>query len=197
MPLKNFIKENFVLVTGLALPVLLVVLFFVASVLPKSMAVPPQYEMLFTEMRYDNQSMSPYNVDFFIKDGVLKARVWENPRQGGMVNRKKLLAYDGKTQSVREIAYDVSKIGKVPDQTEVVLDEVKNMKVDGSEKAPDGYEFENGGYGSGGLVTDIFGGGYRTGMPRVTKGAAVFKIPNNGNNYYGTNIQFLGWVIQK
>ena len=43
MPLKNFIKENFVLVVGLALPVLLVVLFFVASVLPKSMAVPPQY----------------------------------------------------------------------------------------------------------------------------------------------------------
>jgi len=197
MALKNFIKENFVLAVGLALPVLLVVLFFAASALPKSMAVPPQYEMLFTETRYDSQS--PYNIDFFVKDGALKARVWKVAQPGAMVNRKKLMAYDGKTQSVREIPYDVSKLDNVPNMTEISLDEFKNMKVDGSDKAPDGYEFENGGYGYGygGLATDIFGGGYRSSTPRITKGAAAFKILNNSNNYYGYDIQFLGWVIQK
>ena len=196
MALKNFIKENFVLVVGLALPVLLIILFFAASVVPKSMVAPPQYEMLFTETRYDSQS--PYNMDFFIKDGALKARVWKLTQPGATVNRKKLMAYDGKTQSVREIPYDVSKLGNVPNMAEVSLDEFKNMKVDGSTKAPDGYEFENGGYSSGGLVGDIFGGGYHAGAPRIKKDSAAFKIPNGSNNNYNYyDIQFIGWVIQK
>jgi hypothetical protein len=196
MPLKNFIKENFVLVVGLALPVLLVVLFFVASVLPKSMVEPPRYEMLFTQTRYDSQS--PYNVDFFVKNGVLKAHVWKVTQPGAMVNRKKLMAYDGKTQSVREIPYDVSKVGDAPNMAEISLDEFKNMKVDGSSKSPDGFEFENGGYGSGGLVTDLFAGGYHSGTPRLKKGSAVFKISEGSNtNYYGYDIQFIGWIIQK
>jgi hypothetical protein len=195
MPLKNFIKENFVLVTGLALPVLLVVLFFVASVVPRALIAPPQYEMLFMEPLYG--SSSPYDVDFIVKDGVLKARVWKVTQSGAMLTRKKLMVYDGKTQNVREIPYDVSKIGDVPDKTEIVLDEFKNMKVDGHRKAPDGYEFENYGYSSGGIVGDLFGGGYHSGAPRVTKGSAAFKIPINDNNYYGYDIQFIGWIIQK
>ena len=197
MTLKDFIKENFVLVVGLTLPVFLVVLFFVASILPRLMATPPQYEMLFTEVGYDNQSQSPYNVDFFIKGGILKAHVWKNAQQNAMVNKKKLMAYDGKTQSVREIPYDLSKTGDMPNQTEIILDEFKNMKVDSSSKAPDGYEFESGGYGSEGMVMDLFGGAYRSQTARVTKDAAVFKIHDNGNNYYANNIQFLGWIIQK
>ena len=196
MPLKNFIKENFVLAVGLTLPVLLVALFFAASVLPKSMAVPPQYEMLFTETRYDSQGQSSYNVDFFVKEGTIKARVWKLP-QAGTVPRKKLMAFDAKTQSVRELPYDLSKIGNVPDQTEIAFDEFKSLKVEGSNKAPDGYEFEGGGYGSGGIVTELFGGGYHGRTARVVKDGAVFKIPNNGNDYYGDTIQFLGWVIQK
>src|SRR4051812_28551586 len=124
MTVKEFIKENFVLVIGLALPVLLIVLFFAASVLPKSMVPPPQYELLFTETRYD-QGTYPYNADLFIKDGRIKARVWKLPQPGG-ATRKKLMAYDGKTQTVREIPYDLSKIGNLPDQTEIALDEFKN-----------------------------------------------------------------------
>ena len=199
MPLKNFIKENFVLVVGLALPVLLIVLFFVASVLPKAIAVPPQYKMLFIETRYDmNQNQHyPYDADFFVKDGVLKAHVWKVQEQNG-INRKKIMAYDGKTQTVLEIPYDLSKISAVQNQADIVLDEFKNMKLDSSNKAPDGYEFEGSGYNSSGMVTDLFGGGYRSSTPRIVKNAIVFKIPNNSNNnYYSNNIQFLGWVIRQ
>ena len=199
MALKNFIKENFVLVVGLTLPVLLIVLFFVASVLPKSMAVPPQYEMLFTTTRYDYQNQPPYNVDFFVRDGILKARVAKNKAQPGQTyNTKKLMAYDGKTQSVHEISYDTSKIGEVPDGSEIIFDEFKNLKMDSSNKAPDGYAFDNSGYGSGGMVTELFAGGYNRNSARVTKGAVSFKIPNSDNgNYYYYDVQFLGWVLQK
>ena len=46
--MKKFVKENLVLVVGLTLPLMLVLLFFVATLIPKAMGTPPQYEMLFT-----------------------------------------------------------------------------------------------------------------------------------------------------
>ena len=195
MTLRDFIKENFVLVAGLALPVLLVALFFLFSVVPRSMAVPPQYEALFADSRYNRPQgqNAPYDAYFFVKDGVLTARVWRSPDN---YNRARLMAFDGKTGTVREIPYDLSGIGTVPDRAEVALDAFRGMKLDGSNTAPDGYTFESGGYRSGGLVTDIFGGGYHTGAPRLTKGAASFSIPGRHDDYYG-NIQFVGWIIQK
>ena len=203
MALKNFIKENIVLVMGLTLPVLLVAMFFFAVVLPRTMAVPPQYKMLFTTTRYNYDNPPPYNVDFFVKDGILKARVSKNVRKDGHsgydnYNWKKLMSYDGKTQSVREMPYDLSKMSNVVDGSEVVFDEFKNIKIDSSTKAPDGYEFKNSGYHSGGMPMGIFYGGSGRSSHRVIKGAVSFKIPNNGGNgYYSHNTQFIGWIIQK
>ena len=51
--MKKFIRENLVLVMGVSLPVLLVILFFLTSVLPKSLAEPPQHDLLFSVPRYD------------------------------------------------------------------------------------------------------------------------------------------------
>ena len=203
MALKKFIKENFVLAVGLSLPVLLIVLFFVASVLPRSMAVPPQHKMLFITIRYDYQNPPPYNIDFIVRDGVLKTRLVRNSKPAAgqpytqNYNLKKLMVYEGKTQSIREIPYDLSKLGEVADGTEVVLDELKDMTVDSSTKAPDGYEFNTPGYRSGGLAPFLFwDGGYRSGA-RITKGAVSFKIPDGGETYYPNDVQFVGWVVGK
>lgn len=195
MALKNFIKENFVLVVGLTLPVLLVIAFLIANALHGSMGPPPQYEMLFETTRYDG-SPQPYSVDFSVKKNVLEARIWKHNVPTANI-RKKLMVYDGKTQSVRELTYDMPNLDTTG-PTEVVLNEFKNIKVDSSTKAPDGYEFDRGGYnGNGGIVTDIFGGGYGSYTARVTKDGSSYKIPDNGNRYYSYDIEFLGWIIQK
>ena len=201
MALKKFIKENPVLVIGLTLPILLIAIFFVAIVLPKSMAVPPQYEMLFTTTRHDYQNPPLYNVDFFVKNEKLKTRVSKNVRDSTHnnyqnYNRKKLMVYDGKNQSVREISYDISGLGDIADGTEIVFNEFKNMKIDDSTKAPDDYEFDNTGYRSGGIALELFSGGYHRSNSRVTKGAVSFKIPKNIGNY-SHNVQFVGWILQK
>lgn len=194
--MKNFIKQNLVLVIGLTLPVMLVILFFVASVLPKSMGTPPQYEMLFSVVRYDYQNPSAVNVDFVVKEGVLKARVTKIDKKNQNYNSKKLMAYDAKTESVKEIPYDISRIGEVADGTEVILDETKHLTIDTSHTSPDGYVFEGSQYGGGGLVTELFGGGYRNQGYRLKKGTVGYKIPNASNDYY-YNVQFIGWVVAK
>jgi hypothetical protein len=199
MSAGNFIKQNFVLIVGISLPVLLVVLFFVATVIPKSMTAPPQYELLFSTTRYDYQNPPPYNVDFVVRDGRLKARISaNNNKQAINYNQRKLMAYDGKTGSVREIVYDLPPMEGVADGSEVDIAAAANLTIDTNSKAPDGYEFDGGGYRNGGFITgEFFGGSYRNGF-RVKKGTVGYKIPPAPDgDYYGYSMLFIGWVVGK
>lgn len=202
MALKNFIKENFVLVIGLTLPVLLVVLFFVASVIPKSMMPPPQYDIVFSTVEYTSQAPPAYHVDFLVRDGGLKARVAKNEKnQHGYINNNatRLFVFNAKTQTVTPLHYDMSKIpADTPNGSEIVFEEFKDMKLDDKQTAPDGYSFEGNGYWSGGITREVFGGSYRNGA-RVKKGAVAYKIPeyNTGGHYYSWyDIRFIGWIIK-
>jgi len=200
--MKKFIKENLVLAIGLTLPLLLIVLFFVATVIPKSMATPPQYEMLFTTVHYDYQNASDYQFDFSVKDHQLmvKAKKSDDKKSDDKYrnyNAKKLMAYDGKTETVREISFDTDIAGAAAVNGEVVLDETKTMRVDTASNSPDGYVLEGPNYGGGGLVGGMFGGGYRNSAYRLTKGSVAYKVPNAQQNYYYNQMQFVGWVVKK
>ena len=198
--MKNWFKENLVLAVGLTLPLLLIVLFFVASVLPKSMGTPPQHEMLFTTMKYEYESSSDYLLDFYVKNTQLMVKAKKNDDKGKNFNSKRLMAYDGKTETVREIAIDTSKLAdasKLGDGVEVVLDETKNFSIDTSPTSPDGYTLEGSNYGSSGLVGGLFGGGYRNNGYRIKKGSIAYKLVNTPVDYYYDQMQFIGWVVKK
>ena len=157
MALKKFLKENLVLTMSIGLPVLLVILFFLTSVLPKSLAEPPQHDLLFSVLRYDAQ-----------------------------------------TESVREIPYDLTAIADASEGTEIPVAATAGLTVDPSSKAPDGYTFESASYSGGGLVSELFFGGYRNQGYRIAKGRAAYRIPSTfGENHYAGNVQFIGWVVEK
>ncbi len=195
--MKNFIKENLVLVIGLTLPLLLIVLFFVATVIPKSMGTPPQYEMLFTANRYDYQNPPDYLLEFAVKNQQLTVKAHKNDNKDKNYNSKRLMAYDGKTETVREITVDIAKTAEATTGNEVVLEETKNMTVDTSTVSPDGYTLDGPSYGGSGLMGGIFGGGYRNSGFRLKKGSVGYQVPNTQQNYYYNQMQFIGWVIKK
>lgn len=195
--MKNFVKENLVLVIGLTLPVLLIVLFFVAAVIPKSMSTPPQYEMLFTTIRYDYQNASDYQFDFSVSNHQLMVKARKNDDKNRNYNVKKLMAYDGKTETVREITFDAAGVGEKAGTGAVVLEATKNMYIDTSGTSPDGYVLEGPNYGGNGLVGGLFGGGYRNAGFRLKKGSAGYKVPDAQQNYYYNQLQFVGWVVRK
>lgn len=195
--MKNFIKQNLVLVTGLMLPLLLIVLFFVATVIPKSMGTPPQYEMLFTTVKYEYQNQPDYLLDFAVKDQRVIVKVKKNEDKNKSYNSKKLMAYDGKTETVREIAVDIDSIGKAAASGEMVLEATKNMMIATEITSPDGYVLEGPSYGNSGLVGGLFGGGYRNSGFRLKKGSVGYKVPNVQQDYYYNQVQFLGWVVNK
>jgi hypothetical protein len=195
--MKNWIKENLVLAVGLTLPLLLIVLFFVASVLPKSMGTPPQHEMLFSTMKYEYQKSPDYVLDFKVKEGkvMVSAKKLDDKNNNG--NSIKLMAYDGKTETVREITIDNAKTGAAAVNGEILLEETKNLTIDTNVTSPDGYVLEGPNYGDGGLIGGLFGGGYRNSGYRLKKGAVGYKISNLQPDYYYSNVQFLGWVVSK
>ncbi|MDD2933167.1 MAG: hypothetical protein PHO76_04715 [Methylotenera sp.] len=195
--MKNFIKENLVLVIGLTLPLLLIVLFFVATVIPKVMGTPPQYEMLFTTNHYDYQNPADYLLEFAVKNQQLTIKVRKNESKDKNYTSKKLMAYDGKTETVREIVVDIAKTTEATTGNAVVLEETKNMAIDTSSISPDGYSLDGPSYGGSGLVGGFFGGGYRNSGFRLKKGGVGYQVPNTQQNTYYNQMQFIGWVIKK
>jgi hypothetical protein len=192
--MKNFIKENLVLVIGLALPVLLIVLFFVATVIPKMYSTPPQYEVLFSVQDYGYQNKPDYTIDFNVKNQQLMVKVKKTDGKDSYYNSKKLMAYDPKTEVMREITIDVSQFAG---DAEFLLAETKNITIDTAVVAPDGYVMENQRYSNNGLIGGLFGvGGGNTGY-RLKKGSVGYKINTLQNNYYYEQLHFIGWVIKK
>jgi hypothetical protein len=188
---NSFIKQNLVLVVGLTLPVLLIVLFFVATVLPKYFGTPPKYDLIYSVERYDSQPQK-YSLKFFIEGDVLKARVSKN-KNDYSYNNQQLMRFNAQSDSVQPVDVDVSKLGDMVDGTEIVIEPTKNLKLSANRVAPDGFMLDAPNY-RGGLMMDMFSG-YRDGNYRIKKGAVAYKIPATDSNYYYSNMQFVGWVV--
>ncbi len=195
--MKTWIKENLVLAIGLTLPILLIVLFFVATVIPKSMGTPPQYEMLFTVNKYDYQNKPDYLLDFKVKNKQLMVKAKKLDDKTNCCNATKLMAYDGKSETVREITIDIDKTGAAASNAEVILEETKDLTIDTNAVSPDGYTLDDPNYNRGGLLGGLFGGGYQNSGYRLKKGGVGYKIPNAQADYYYNQLQFIGWVVKK
>jgi len=195
--MRKFIRENIVLIMGISLPLLLVFLFFLTIVLPKSLGTPPQYELLFSVVRYDYQTATPPNFDFIVREGVLKVRTGKTDNQNPTRYTRKLLVFVAGNEAVRELPYDMAQISNMAEQAEIVLPETQHLIIDPSSRSPDGYSFEGPSYGSGGLMSELFFGGYRNQGYRIVKGKSAYKIPNNFNDAYVGDLQFIGWIVKK
>ncbi len=198
--LKNWIKENFVLALGLSLPLLLIIIFMASTVIPTMLATPPQYKLLFWNSDYGTTAYN-YKTSFVVEGGQLKMKL-QTPAQPSPYsdyNRPRLMVYDGKTNSIREINLNLPL--NITEPQVIVLEDTQNMKIDTNMTAPDGYSV-SAEYGwRGGLIPEIYGSGYYRGGPRVKKGAASFKIPLENRNRYGYysygEVNFIGWVVEE
>jgi len=191
--MNRWLKQNIVLVIGMSLPLLLIALFFLATVLPKSLSTPPQYPLLFTVSKYEGSHKPELLLSFNVKNKVLMVTAKKNDDKNNY-NFTKLIAYDAKTETVREITVDTNqlKLG-----VETPVNASKTMLIDTTTLSPDGYALEGPSYSGGGLVGGLFGGGYNNNGFRLKKGAVAYKVPNQQRDYYYNQLQFVGWIIKK
>jgi hypothetical protein len=198
MAFKSFIKNNFVLITGLALPVLLMFGFMIASSLPNVITDPPKYDLIFAASNGGGNNL-PIALKLTVgQDGTLRAQYTRNPRENYNYNSwKKLYIYEARTQKVRELPLPYpADMDKITGTTEEIVEATKHLKLETTLESPDGYSLSYDGYSRSGLVGELFIGGSYNSEPRLRKGSSSVKlISSNGRTpfYYG-GIELIGWA---
>jgi hypothetical protein len=191
MPGSNFVKDNLALVVGIALPVLLVIVFGIATVIPKITVPDPQYDMIYTTDNYDYSSQIKGTVHFDVKDNKLRATFRDNQNQSYR-NIPRIYYFDVSKGSIREMTLDVP--GDLKDGQELEIEEAENYKLSKESLSPDGYRYDNRYRGHG----DFFfmgGSGYSYGGS-IRKESRAVKIPaHDGPRSYGS-MRFMGWVLE-
>ena len=195
--IKDWIKQNFVLALGLSLPLLLVVVFMAATVVPRMFATPPQYKLLFSINNYSENAKN-YTVSYFVENNKLKALL-KKEKGNTTFDQRRLMLFDPQQNSVIEINTDFPAT-ILSDQT-LLIKNTTQMKIDSNRVAPDGYfaSDDDGWYG-GGIVPELYGSGRYRNEPRIKKGAVSYRIPVQdyiGTYYYGPKTLFIGWVIEE
>lgn len=195
---KNFFKDNFVLIIGLALPVLLMVGFMIVASLPQKMGEPPKYDLIFWTSDYQYDKTRPVNVSLVVKDGVLKAQYTKVADPKYPNNQWiKLYQFEAKTQTVRQLELgDPYDMDKIDPSREDIVEATKNLKLDTTLKSPDGFELTAENYRRYGLVNEIFGGFRNDYNMKLRNGltAVPLKTGNNSDVFYNGQTNFLGWV---
>lgn len=201
--MKQWLKDNPMLVFGLGLPLLLVMLFSVASQLSRVAGVPPKYDVVYLTGYYGNSNGS-LHVQVVNKRAVVTVsedacyysvpRMFHYKAASNSTDEIKIaLPADLALKSSSNCVQGTSKKTRV-----IEVPELKDVVLDASEKAPDGYAFANDTYRSGEpiLLTSIFFGGRNNYLDNdgvLVKDGYRFPLPKK-SDYYSTPT-FLGWVV--
>lgn len=198
---KNFFKDNFALVVGLALPAILMIGFMIAASVPKAMGSPPKYDVIFWTNDYQYNKNLPVTVNLVVKDGTLKAQYNKIPNPQYPNNSwVKLYRYNAKEQTVEELTFGYpDEMDKIEGMREDTVEATKNLKLNTKQPSPDGFDFTYENYRHGGIVNEVlFGfGGRNSNELRLRNGAnsVTIKAPGNTSFSYGV-ANFIGWVTE-
>lgn len=200
MTLRAFVKTNAVLVVGLALPLLLMAGFMLASGLPQRLSEPPTFSLVFAVSDYSPTTHNlPVSVRLVVQDGVLKAQyVSAMSPAAGYVNNswKKLYLYDAPSQNVRELPFGFpADMNAIQGSAEEVVEATRTMRLDTTLKAPDGYELSYS-RGSGSLyIGDFLWSAGSTNEARLRKGSASVTLGSDSRSFPYGSAEFVGWVV--
>jgi hypothetical protein len=197
---------------GIALPVLLVVVFAVSLRISRSMVPDPGYDALFVTMRVDDERVVNGSLELRVRDGRVTAQYTlasNTGYQGNPVPRLyRVHVAEGRMD---RIPYEVPAYEelKTRNGTTVLRDnslsfvppETAGLEVDSEFAAPDGYVYFERGRGSGGVVGELFGGPRYDDPPAFVKDGRRLLLPPDANGYMGRygrgGFEFLGWIVSE
>ena len=184
MRFKELVKQNILLIAGIAIPVFVVVIFAVVALIPM-MGEKPQFDCLFsTGYAYS----SPYT--FKVKKGKLYISYYLRDRRYNSPTPR-LYRYIAATQNIIEIPLDIEDFedDQVKSRSKIV-EEVADLNLDPSKISPDGFQLGKPSRSRGSTFPLLFSSRSHYDSYIWKKGSRV-KLPLDENAY---NTHFLAWV---
>ena len=191
---KGFLRENAFLAAAIALPIAVVMLFLVATALPRWLVAPPQHDLLIRAHGSYEQTRPRVSVEFVVRNDRVEAIIRGLPADTyAQIPRLYLVEHD--TRNVREVPYDVPLTLGPNDPPVTISIDLKGRKVVADSKSPDGYELRTQSSGSTGIAGDLFGmRSYRHEAALVKSGRVEeISLPVGTSSY---SIAAIGWVLR-
>ena len=198
----RFIKENPALAAGIGLPFLLVIFFSFSAAVTQWTVEPPKYDVFFT-VQSSQCIAGDAKANFSFASGKIKAKYIYQKKENNYVNcydNQRIYRFNAKNLVSKEITFEVpAKNEDSQEWKEFDVAELKDLKIDNSPVALDGYSFKKSdAYYRGGFFPFFGGYNYRDGMVISKNGRTIRILPVDEGSYYSyNNINFLGWVVSE
>ncbi len=198
--MKKLIKENFVLLMGILLPVVLIIAFSISNKLSTLNVEKTKYDFLFSTKGYSNSRANPekLQVRFIVKDNQLYARV-SKPKNSYNQNTT-LYRYNSAEDDIEELDFEfTTEMEKMEegDKKDYLVESTQDLKLRKSAVSEDGYRYQYS-YGRGrGLMGGIFGFGYNSRQRHSIEKSRNSRYPiliNNNFPYKHSKLDFISWV---
>ena len=192
--MRTFLRKNMMIVVSIALPLLVVLFFALASILPGLYSTPPAHDLLLSFQGRATSKASQVRINLSVVDGHLKAVT--SPLDNVYYdNYPRLFRYHHVSGEISEISIPVpDNIADLKDGTEIPIPELAEVRVSDKLRAPDGYEF-GGGRRGGGFIMEMFGGSRNRNDVRISKNGAVIRVRLPTSDYWYNDARFVGWVL--
>ena len=195
IPDRAFIKEHFVLILGIALPLALIIIFSLARMVTEATVSPPQYKAVYAQLENYAQGKFSYQVG---QNGTLVV-TYTGPQpyngqqpQPPVLARAQVIVFDPLTGAQNKYPVEVADSMRTGTVT-VSTDKLPPMQIIAGTTAPDGYAYSMDSYNhNSGIFTDIFGyGSYYDKRYAIGKKGKVYLLPLN-DRY--SQFDFIGWT---
>jgi len=197
VPMKGFLKRNFVLILGISLPLLLIAVLLLVHGISRLVASKPAYPVLYVS--FENYGGQQF-YDFDIDDAGHLAIGFMRPEANPAIRRQPpdaiLALFDARSDTLE--TFSVQAPDDPPNGVRIDLPipaKLSELTFSGRSMAPDGYRLELSAYRSRGLLREIFGTGGRSRHHRLVNDGVSFRVPDIVNSSYSRQNTFVGWVV--
>lgn len=190
---SRFLRENAFLVAAVALPLVVVGFFLLATAIPRWTVPPPAYDLLFTTSTY-REPRRAVSLEFSVVNGRLDA-VARPATDDSHPPRLTLWRFDHQTFSVREIPVAVPELSAGDAPRTIDVEALAGRVVLADPRAPDGYEVRRDDRSSPGIAGELFGMRRYDRNLSIERGGRVVSIEVPSRQDSWTTPAFVGWIV--
>lgn len=190
---QEFLRRNAFLVAAVALPLVVIGFFLVATAIPRWTVPPPSYDLLFTTNDY-SPSRPPELLEFTVRGDRLQVTARPAPPNTHPA-RTRLWVFDHDTMAVREIPVEVPALARDGPPRTIEVAALAGRRLLAQPQAPDGYEVREPNSSSPGIAGELFGMRNRDRRLSIVKDGRVVPIEIPPAQDRWISPVFLAWIV--